>query len=148
MEHAPEPIFRWLHKLIVLFGPTGAEVLVLAACLTVVLVLALLVYLGREFLVFGEATLSGLFRTALEAFRVFRYQPRQANLAIRVELYIDAVLALGFVMSLIAMIAHGIIPWIKELSETFVFVVCISSAVLFFLLGRTSVMTAVRLPRD
>jgi hypothetical protein len=148
LEHASEPIFRFFRELVLLFGRTGAETLILGICLTIVLVVALLVYLGWEFLVFGEATLSGLARTALEVFKVFRYQPRQAHPAIRVELYIDAVLAVAFVISLIGMIAHGIIPWIREVSETHLFVVCVSSGVLFFLLGRTSVMAAIRLPRD
>lgn len=93
MEHAREPVIRLFRDMVLLFGRSGTEFLICVFCLFVVVVLALLVYLGREFLQFGEATVTGAGRLALELFRVFRYQPRQASLAIRVELFLDSVLS-------------------------------------------------------
>jgi hypothetical protein len=149
VEHAWGP---WLHvcqRLADIFGRNGALILVCLVFVVIVLLLAFSLFFGYLVLHFGEATSREAIRFVFEALKVFRYQPKQkTHLSIRIELYIDSALALTFVLSLIGLLAHALIPWVTERSEDFLFAAFISSFVVFAYLATVSIKIAARLPRE
>jgi hypothetical protein len=149
MEHAREPIVRFLHDLVGLFGAPLAATLISLVVIGVVAISGIVLYFGYIVLQSGGATFREALGAGLEALKVLRYQPKQkTHLSIRLELYFDAALGMIMFLSLVGLLAHALIPWVTERSEKHLFEVLVSSGILFVLLGGVSITMAARFPQD
>ena len=146
MNHAREPLFRLFRELVDMIGPSRAEGVVFAAAVTVVLVFAIVALMLNQLLKFGEVTFHSMMQRVPELFSLIWYHPRQASPAIRFELYFDAAFLLIALLSLAAMAAHALLPWVTEHAEKDLFYVFISALVLFALFGYQSLRLASMLP--
>jgi hypothetical protein len=146
-SHGWEPAVHLLRDLVAVLGRTGTEILICVLGLTAVGIAAFAFLFGYVFLRFGSATVSEVFRIALEAFKAFRLQFRQAHPAIRIELFFDAMLGVFMLISSAGIFGHAVLPWVRESSEELMFAVFISSLILFGFLARESIRIAVRLPQ-
>jgi len=149
MEHARELLLHLFRDLVALFGKTGAETLICLSLVALVVIVGFVVLFFYLILQFGGATFGEVLRFALEAFKAFRYQPRQkTHQSIRLELYFDAVLIVIMILSLGGLLAHSLVPWVKEISEILLFAVFASALVIFSYLAGVSIKIAVRFPPD
>jgi hypothetical protein len=142
MGHGRELIFRFFRELVSIFGKEGAVTIVVVAAVFILVVLVLVVISGYILLKFGEATVDGMGRFIVGIARVLRYHPRQANMAIRVELYLESILALVVLVCVVVIAAHALIPWVTAHTEMELGLVVVSSLVIFAFLGYYSMRIA------
>ena len=149
MEQTRESLTHLFRDLVALFGRTGAETLIAFCLLALIIVAGFATLWCYLILRFGHSSLKDSFEFVLQAFKTFRYQPRQlTHPSIRLELYFDAVLGIVILVALVGFAAHALVPWMKEHTENLLFATFISALVIFSILAYVSIKMAAHFPHD
>lgn len=147
MRHARESLVYFFRELVAQLGRNGTITLLLGLSVVFLLALCLLVFAFYLLLQFSEATFHSIVEAIGGILKAIWWHPRQMNIsAIRLELYFDAAFLLIALISLAALVGHGIIPWVKEHSEQYLLYALVSSLVLFAFFAHQSLRIANRFP--
>jgi len=146
MDHAREHLLHFSRELVSIFGTNVTATIIVVVSLALLFAIAIVAWMFYQLLKFGEVTFQSTIQAIKELLKMIWYHPRQTSLAIKLELYFDAALLMVVLLSLAAMVAHALIPWVTEHSEANLLYVLVSALVLFGLFAYQSLRIADHLP--